>query len=153
MSKWVEQIALTPDLIVYVKPLTFRHMNQTTMKAFETNRIMNMVNDDSLSDDKKMEMFNTSFSNLTKITVDLMSEAIVKVVAGDDEVTDKHQILEFVHNIDRELFEKISHHLAELKSHNQLKPIEFGTSEEQQAAGAPATYTVPISFNETDFFA
>jgi len=153
MSKWIDQIVITPDLIVYVKPLTFRHMNQTSMKAFETNRIMQMVNDDSISDDKKMEMFNSSFSNLTKITVDLMAEAIVKIEAGTEEVTDKKLISEFVHNIDKELFDMINNHLAELKLQNQLKPIEFSTNEEQQLAGAPITYSVPISFNETDFFA
>lgn len=152
MSTWVEQIAISSDLIVYVKPLTFKHMNQTSMKAFETNRIMKMVNDESIADEKKMELFNTSFNNLTRITVDLMAESITKVVAGDTEVTDKNLILEFVHNIDKEVFDRINDHLGNIKTRNELKPLEFTTSEEQQAAGAPATYSMPLSFNQSDFF-
>jgi hypothetical protein len=152
MSTWVDQIAVSEDLIVYVKPLTFRHMNQTSMKAFETNRIMKMVNDESISDDKKMEMFNASFSNLTRITVDLMAESVTKIVAGDEEVVDKKLILEFVHNIDKEVFDVINNHLGDIKTKNQLKPIDFVTTEEQQAAGAPATYSMPLAFNQSDFF-
>jgi len=152
MSTWVDQIAVSEDLIVYVKPLTFRHMNQTSMKAFETNRIMKMVNDESISDEKKMELFNSSFNNLTKITVDLMSESVVKIVAGDEEVVDKNLILEFVHNIDKEIFDTINNHLSGIKTKNELKPLEFTTTEEQQAAGAPATYSMPLAFNQSDFF-
>lgn len=152
MSTWIDQIAVSEDLIVYVKPLTFRHMNQTSMKAFETNRIMKMVNDESIADDKKMEMFNASFSNLTRITVDLMAESVTKIVAGDEEVVDKKLILEFVHNIDKEIFDIINNHLGDIKTKNQLKPIEFTTTEEQQEAGAPATYSMPLAFNQSDFF-
>lgn len=152
MSTWVDQIAVSEDLIIYVKPLTFRHMNQTSMKAFETNRIMKMVNDDSITDEKKMELFNTSFSNLTRITVDLMAESVVKIVAGEEEVVDKKLILEFVHNIDKEIFETINNHLSSIKTKNELKALEFTTTEEQQAEGAPATYSMPLSFNQSDFF-
>ena len=152
MSAWVDQIAVSEDLIIYVKPLTFRHMNQTSMKAFETNRIMKMVNDDTITDEKKMELFNTSFNNLTRITVDLMAESVVKIVAGEEEVVDKKLILEFVHNIDKEIFEIINNHLSSIKTKNELKPLEFTTTEEQQAAGAPATYSMPLAFNQSDFF-
>ena len=128
-------------------------MTQTSLKSFETSRIMNMVNDESISDEKKLEMFNNSFSNLTKITVDLMAESIYKIVTVDNEVTDKTFIKEFVNNSDKRVFDLINEHLAELKKNNDLKPLVCSTSEEQQELGAPATYEVPISFNQSDFFA
>ena len=152
MSAWIDQIVISHDLVVYVKPLTFKHMNQTNMKAFETNRIMKMVNDESIDDNKKMEMFNASFNNLTKITVDLMAESITKILANGEEVADKNLILEFVHNIDKEIFDIVNNHLGDIKTKNQLQPLEFTTTEEQQADGAPATYTMPITFNQSDFF-
>ena len=52
----------------------------------------------------------------------------------------------------KEVFDKINNHLGEIKSKNQLPPLNFTTTEEQQDAGAPATYSVPITFNESDFF-
>lgn len=150
---WINQIAVGEGLIVFVRPLTYKHMTQTSIKSFETTRIMNMVNDESIPEEKKLEMFNTSFSNLTKITVDLMGESIYKIVTADDEVTDKKFIVEFVNNIDKGVFELINQHLAEMKKNNELKPLSCSTTEEQQAAGAPAVYDVPITFNESDFFA
>jgi hypothetical protein len=153
MSMWIDQIALSEDLIVYVRPLNYRHMTQTSLKSFETSKIMGIVNDESISDEKKMELFNVSFSNLTKITVDLMAESIVKIATPEAQVTDKKMILEFVNNIDKEMFDAINLHLTDMKKHNELKPLQFSTTPEQQAAGAPEVYTVPISFNESDFFA
>jgi hypothetical protein len=50
------------------------------------------------------------------------------------------------------VFEKINEHLSEMKKLNDLKPLLCSTSEEQQAQGAPATYEVPINFNQSDFF-
>jgi hypothetical protein len=152
MSVWVEQVAISDELIVYVKPLTYRHMTQTSLKSFETNKIMGIVNDESISDEKKMELFNTSFSNLTKVTVDLMAESIVKIATPETDVTDKKLILEFVNNIDKDMFDIINAHLTALKKNNELQPLEFTTTLEQQAEGAPAVYSVPISFNESDFF-
>ena len=152
MAIWVEQIALSPELIVYVKPLTFRHMTTTSLKSFETNKIMNMVNDDSISDEKKLELFQNSFNNLTKLSVDLMADSIVKISTEEDEVTDKKMILEFINNIDKDMFEKINEHLTSMKKRNELPPITFTTTEEQQAAGAPESYTIPVTFNESDFF-
>lgn len=152
MVSWVDQIALAPNLVVYVKPLTFKHMTTTSLKSFETNKIMSMVNDDSISDEKKLELFQNSFNNLTKLSVDLMSDSIVKISTEDDEVTDKKMILEFINNIDKDMFEKINDHLTMMKKNNELPPINFTTTEEQQEAGAPESYTIPITFNESDFF-
>jgi hypothetical protein len=153
MSVWVEQVVLDQDLVVFVKPLTFKHMTQTSLKSFETSRIMNLVNDPSISDEKKLEMFQTSFKTVTNLTIDLMAEGIIKISTSDDDVTDKKMILEFLNNIDKDMFEMINNHLSEMKKRNELEPLEFTTTEEQQAEGAPARYQIPITFNESDFFA
>jgi DNA replicative helicase MCM subunit Mcm2 (Cdc46/Mcm family) len=149
---WIDQVAITPEFIICVKPLTYKHMTQTSIKQFETNRILSVVNDDTVSDDKKLELFNTSFNNLTKVTIDLMAESIYKIITPEGEVTDAKYIAEFVANADKSIFENVQTHLNELKQHNELKPLEFTTTEEQQASGAPANYTVPINFNDSDFF-
>jgi hypothetical protein len=152
-NQWLEQVVVGDDLVMFVRPLTYRHMTQTSIKTFETSRIMNMVNDDSISDEKKLEMFNNSFSNLTKITVDLMAEGIYKIVTAEGEVTDRKFIQEFVNNVDKSVFDLVNTHLGDLKKSNELKPLEFTATEEQIEAGVPAQYSIPINFNESDFFA
>jgi hypothetical protein len=149
---WIEQVVINPEFIICVKPLTYKHMTQTSIKSFETTRILNMVNDDSITDEKKLEMFNNSFNNLTKVTVELMAESVYKIITPASEVTDARFISEFVNNADKDIFDQVQKHLSEIKKNNDLKPLVFTTTEEQQALGAPETYTVPINFNDSDFF-
>jgi len=152
-NHWVEQVVINPDFIIFVKPLTYKHLTQTSIKGFETSRIMSMVNDESIPEEKKLEMFGTSFRNLTKVTIDLTADSIYKIVTPDGEVTNAKFISEFVHNADKEIFQAVQEHLNSLKENNKLKDLEFATTEEQQEAGAPASYSVPINFNNSDFFA
>lgn len=149
---WEEVVKVRDDLVVLVRPLTYRHMTQVSIKSFEANRILTIVNDDSISDEKKLELFNSSFANLTQITVDLLAESIYKVIVQDTEVTDPRHIKEFVANADKDVFETIKKHLDMLKDQNTAKPFVINTTEEQQAAGAPATFEIPINFNNSDFF-
>jgi len=149
---WIDQVVINPDFIIFVKPLTLRHMTKNSIKNFENNRIFSLVNDESLSDEQKLEMFNQSFANLAKATIELIAENIYKILTPDGEVTDKDFILEFVNNSDKEIFKTVKDHLQEMKNNNDLKPIEFSTTLEQQSNGAPLTFSVPINFNNSDFF-
>ena len=152
-NHWIDQVVISDELVVFVNPLTFKHLNQTNMKSFETNRIMSMVNDENIPEEKKLEIFNSSFSNLTKISIDLLADSINKIVTPSGEVTEKQYITEFVNNVDKDVFEKIQNHIKELKQHNDIKPLEFSSTPEQIELGAPETYTIPITFNNSDFFA
>lgn len=151
-NMWIEEILLNNELAVYVKPLTYKHITQMSLKSFEANKILTAINDESLSDEKKLEIFNSSFGNLTQLTINLISESIYKIITPDVEVTDKVLINEFINNIDKQTFEIINKHLNTLKTHNDLKPFNCTTTPEQQQLGAPVTYQVPINFNDSDFF-
>lgn len=152
-NMWEEEIIISPELVLFVRPLTYKHMTKVSLQTFEANKIMSAINDDSLSDEKKLEVFNSSFSNLTQVTVNLIGESIYKIVTPDFEVADQRTILDFINNVDKDIFDKINKHLNRLKLHNELKPFNCYTTEEQQQAGAPASYQVPVNFNDSDFFA
>ena len=151
-NSWINQIAISPDLVIFVRPLTYKHLTQTSVKTFETNRILAMVNDEKIPDEEKLKLFNESFNTLTRVTVDLTAESIYKIVANGEEVTEPVFIKEFINNVDKDIFEKINKHLGDLKSQNEIKPLEFTTTQEQQAQGAPVRYNIPINFNDSDFF-
>jgi hypothetical protein len=151
-NTWNDRVDINENLAIFIKPLTYKHMTQTSIKSFETNKILNMVNDDSISDEKKLEIFNNSFANLTKATIDLLTESISSIVTPDTEVTDRKHIADFVANADKEIFEKVQSHISDLKKLNELKPLDFTSTDEQREAGAPETYQVPIDFNNSSFF-
>lgn len=151
-NTWINQIAINPDLVIFVRPLSYKHLTQTSIKTFETNRILAMVNDESIPDEEKLRLFNQSFNALTKVTVELTAESVYKIVANGEEVTEPEFIREYINNVDKDVFEKINKHLGDLKAQNDLKPLEFATTPEQQAQGAPERYSIPINFNDSDFF-
>jgi hypothetical protein len=151
-NQWIEEVYVNEQLSIFVRPLTYKHMTQTSIKGFETQRIMNMVNDESISDEQKMQLFSTSFINLTKVSIDLMSDSIYKITTPDGAVTDTRFIKEFINNADKDIFSTVQNHLTDLKNKNDIQPLEFTTTEEQQTLGAPATYSLPVSFNNSDFF-
>jgi hypothetical protein len=151
-NTWNDRVDINENLAIFIRPLTYKHMTQTSIKSFETNKILNMVNDDSISDEKKLEIFNNSFANLTKATIDLLTESISSIVTPDTEVTDRKHIADFVANADKEIFQKVQGHITELKKLNELKPLDFTSTDEQREAGAPETYQVPIDFNNSSFF-
>lgn len=152
-NTWVEQVAINPDFIIYVRPLTYRHMTQTGIKTFETQRILSIVNDESIAEAEKIKLFSESFNSLTKVTVDLVAETIFQIQTPEGLVTDLHWIKEFINNADKDIFKTVQDHLNELKSHNDIKPLTFQSTPEQIALGAPETYEVPVNFNNSDFFA
>lgn len=149
---WIDQVVINSNFIIFVKPLTLRHMTKNSIKNFENNRIFSLVNDETLSDEQKLELFNRSFANLAKATIELIAENIYKILTPEGEVTDRDFILEFVNNSDKEIFKTVKDHLQVMKNNNDLKPIEFSTTPEQQSNGAPVTFSVPINFNNSDFF-
>ena len=55
-------------------------------------------------------------------------------------------------NTDKQIFELVQNHVGELKKHNELKPLDFVSNDEQREAGAPETYQIPIDFNNSNFF-
>lgn len=149
---WIDQIIINENFIIFVKPLTFKNITQISIKQFETSKILNIVNDERINEDEKLKLFKESFDKLTQITIELVSDSIDKIYANGQMVTDEKYIKEFVENADKDIFNKIQTHLADLKKNNDLKPLIFETTEEQKARGAPATYSIPINFNNSDFF-
>lgn len=153
MNIWENVVVINDELMIHVKPLTYKHLTQTNLKSFETNKILNMVNDDSISEERKLEIFNDSFGKLTRVTVDLLVDSIYKIVIPTGEVTDRAFISEFVNNTDKEIFKQVQDHLKRLKDQNDMKPLQVNSTPEQIEQGAPESYTIPITFNNSDFFA
>lgn len=151
--RWEEVVEINEQLTCFVRPLTYKHVTMTGLKTFETQRLMQAINDESLSEERKLEIYNESFSKMTALTIDLISESIVAIKTPDALVEDSKFIKEFIQNADKEVYQKIQKHLDEMKKTVGIKPLTFTSSEEQIAAGAPETYELPITIDNSDFFA
>lgn len=151
-ATWIEQVPLDDGLVVFVKPLTYKHMSTISQKSFETSKIMQIANDDSLTETQKAAYIADSFKTLTDLTTDMLASSIFKIKTADQDVTEARFIKEFIENADKSLSDTIQKHINDLKDQNEIKPVVINTTPEQQELGAPETFEVPVSFDNSTFF-
>ena len=124
------------------------------LKTFEEQRIFNLVNDEGVSDEDKLQAFTNSFTKLTSLTVDMIVQGIDKIILDEEtEVTNRDHIAEFMKNADKDFFNKVMSHLNEQKDKYTIKPMQVSATQEDIEKGAPATFSIPITFDQSNFFA
>ena len=141
------------DMIVKIRPLTYREFTATSIKTFEEQRIFKIVNDESIPDEEKLLKFNESFKKLTNITIDTLNYCIDKIVVDDNEVTNRQHIKEFIDNADKNFYTFITEHLNEERKKFQIEPLKVASSDEDVERGAPKEFEIPITFDQSNFFA
>jgi len=141
-----DTISIDP-LLIKIRPYTYRETTQASIKTMEQQKIFQVINDESIEDEKKIEMFGNSFVKLTSLTVDIIAECITSIETPQGISTDKNQIKDFINNTSKDVFDKIQSHLGELKSQIELK------SPEVECDNCQHQYEFPITMDQSNFFA
>jgi len=141
------------NMKVSLRPLTYKEFTDASLKTFEEQRIFSIVNNDEIPDTEKLAKFNVSFKKLTDLTVSTLSRSIVSISIGDDIVTNIAHIDEFIDNADKNFYTSITDHLDKQRNKFQIAPFPVRSSDEDIAAGVPETWEVPITFDQSNFFA
>jgi len=141
------------NMKVSLRPLTYKEFTDASLKTFEEQRIFSIVNNDEIPDAEKLAKFNVSFKKLTDLTVSTLSRSIVSISIGDDIVTNIAHIDEFIDNADKNFYTSITDHLDKQRNKFQIAPFPVRSSDEDIAAGAPKNWEVPITFDQSNFFA
>ena len=123
------------------------------MKSFETNKIIQIASNQDLTDKEKLDIVSSSFKVLSDLTTDMMVGTIYKIKIGDTDVTETRFIKEFIENSDKTIYDTVQKHINDLKEQNEIKPLTIRTTLDQQEAGAPESFEVPINFDQSTFFA
>ena len=138
------------DLTIKFKPLSYKDLNTENLRQFEEAKIMRIVNDETTTDEQKQQLFNDTFLKLTVHTVDLIAKTIFKIITADGtEVTNTKHINEFVHGVDRKMFDLIQKHLDNERVNNSFAEFELTCENE----GCGTKYKTPIVFDNSNFFA
>lgn len=150
---WDPVIPINDDLTVYVKPLNYKQISDSSIKSFETQKILNLANDESLSQEQKLEMFQKTFSKLTDVTIGVVKESVFRIDSPTGSTENIVHIREFIDNIDKDMFNIIQNHLDKLKDNNLIKPITIDTPENIKMQGyTQDTITIPLVFDPSTFF-
>jgi hypothetical protein len=150
---WESIVPINAELTLYVKPITYKQLTESAIQTFETQKLMQVANDDSMSEENKVKVFKESFSKLTAVTIGMISASIYKVDSSQGSTDNLKFIKEFIDNADKDIFNKVQEHLEQLKKVNSIKPIVVSVTEEMRAAGITSdTIEVPLVFDASTFF-
>ena len=149
---WDERVEISDEMIVFVRPLNYKQMSKLSIETFETQRIINIVNNDKISEEEKVNAFKISFNKLTEVAIEMVSNSIYRVDTPNGSVTDSSFIAEFIQKCDRKIFSKIKEKIDFLRESNTLKPMKVAATQEMIDAGSESEIEVPLVFDPTNFF-
>jgi hypothetical protein len=149
---WDERINVGTEIALFIQPVNYKVISQTSIQNFETQKIMRLVNDSSLSEEEKIVTFRESFKKLTDISVGIINNSVFRVESSAGTTDDRSDILEFMDNCDKAVFDAIKQRLDQLKEVNSLKPIKVRATPEMLAAGSTEEIEIPLIFDPANFF-
>jgi len=157
----VRQIKIKEDFktkngfVFTVKPLTYKEVTNIQVKTFEQQKqlVQTNVPGANVTEEQKTQRFAEAYKALTELNFQMLSNAFTKIVTPDgDTVTDKAQIVDFLQNADSVFVNEVQDKMIELRSQAQIKPLKMKSTEEQIKKGAPVSFDVPITFDNSNFF-
>jgi hypothetical protein len=151
---WQESVQVTPELVIYVKPMDYRQVSASAVKTFETQRMLQIVNDSTMTDIEKSKSFKEAVDKLNDITVGLVNNSVFRIDSSQGSTDDLKFIKEFLDNADKEIFDVIKVHIEQLRSQNNIKPIVIQPTPEMIELGVPnQPIEIPLVFDPSTFFA
>ena len=138
---------------VTVRPLTYKDITQTQTKTFEQQKIVAAVTASSINEEEKAKRYSEAYQKLTSLNFEMLSTSFVKITTPDGtEVIDPAQIKDFLNNAESKIVNEMQNEMIKLRSQAQIKPIQLKTNEEQIKKGAPVSFAVPLTFDNSNFF-
>lgn len=140
------QIRVDP-LTINIRPYSYKEVSKTAIRTFEQQKIFDIVNNENMPDEEKIERFGESFVKLTQLTVDVVTGCIESIDTPDGTVTDQQFIHEFVQNASSEVFNSINDRIMSMKENMTLKAQHVQCQECQHE------WNVEVTMDQTNFFA
>lgn len=135
-----------PPLTVYVRPYTYQELTKTNIKTMEQQRLFTIINDETLSDEQKVDLFGKSFVKLTELTVDIIAGCISKIDTPNGNTSDQAQIKDFLNNAPKDVFDTISEHITGMKKEIEFKPVGV------KCTSCNHEFEMAITMDQSNFF-
>jgi hypothetical protein len=142
---YVDVVDVEP-LMIHIRPYSYRELTKTSIKTLEQQRIFNIISDESISDEDKLEKFGKSFVKLTELTVDAIANCISSIDSPDGSVSDKEMIKEFINNCAKDMFDKVSTHITNMRDQIEFKAQDVTCGE------CSKEFSLPITMDQANFF-
>ena len=134
-------------LVVSIRPYSYQEVTRTAIKGIEQQRILSIVNDETMGDEEKIERFGASFIKLTELTVDVIAGCITSIQTPEGTVTDQEQIKEFINNSPTEVFNTVNTHITNMKNKIDME------SQDTVCTACEHPFKMTIVMDQSNFFA
>ena len=138
---------------VQIQPLDYKTLTKIQIARFEQQKMYGTIDSSSMSEEEKQSAFGKSFATLNMVNFSLLVDSIKSITTpGGDTVVNRAQIIEFCNKTDSKTINEIQDKLSELRLQAQMAPLKIKSTEEQIKKGAPASFEVPVTFDNSNFF-
>ena len=139
---------------VGIKPISYKTQTEQAVKAFEEQRVFSIIDNDDIDQGVKLARFQKAFTKLTEININVLIDSVVSIQPdGETEaVTNPAYLKDFLENCEAVVFNQISDRIKAQKTNFDIKPVTIQADEDEIKAGAPETFEVPITFDQSNFF-
>jgi hypothetical protein len=152
--KWETAIPVSPDLTIHVRPINYKQMTESALKTFETQRIFDAINNQTVSDAEKAKVFNDSFEKLNQITIGIVNNSVFAIESSAGTTDNPKHIQEFMENTDKEIFDTVKKQIETQRENNSIKPLKIATTDEMREQGVTTDeLEIPLVFDASYFFA
>jgi hypothetical protein len=145
---WNQPISVN-GLTIKMRPLSFKDYNSNNMTNFDEQRIIQVVQNDELSDAEKQKKFDEIFQKLIDTGINAVSKNVEYILNEEGErVSDQGFILEFLNNCDKSIWDAIRSYLDVIKENNRYNEVDLTCTNDE--CGKP--FMSPFLFEQTNFF-
>ena len=138
---------------IQIQPLDYKTLTKIQIARFEQQKMYGTIDSSGMTEEEKQSAFGKSFATLNMVNFSLLVDSIKAITTpGGDTVVDRAQIIEFCNKTDSKTINEIQDKLSELRLQAQMAPLKIKSTEEQIKKGAPASFEVPVTFDNSNFF-
>ncbi len=135
------------DLLINLKPESYKTLNGRSIKTFEEQRLIQMVGQNNLSEEEKLEKFKEMFKNLLKLTVEGVAGNINYIKLDAHTVVENSEFInDFFQNCDRDIWNTVNDAITEIKSNTPTNRIDL------KCESCTKDYQTPLVFEMSNFF-
>lgn len=113
------------DLTLHFRPLTYRDINENSLRQFEEQKtLQNIEQSDNIKDEEKLRLLGDALKKITSITTQAIARSIHMIETPQARVDQQEHIVDWLQNCDRAMFGRVRRHIVDTKQRSELQPLE-----------------------------
>ena len=148
-----DQTTTSKGFKIEIQPLDYRTLTKIQIARFEQQKMYGTIDSSAMTEEQKQTAFAKSFETLNTVNFSLLVDSIKSITTPEgNTVIDRAQIIEFCNKADTKTITEIQEKLSDLRLQAQIPPLKIKTTEDQIKKGAPASFEVPVTYDNSNFF-